>query len=130
MSCSIPFIFQPLYFNETLYIDGGVINPYPLNICLDEHKNDEEILALKIVDDSLTASTNESSIFGYGFYLFYKLIKLNYKYKVNKKTKYELMIPSQTMNINDAQEIINSPQMRKKLIDSGIGYARVFLSYL
>ena len=130
MSCSIPFIFQPLYFNESLYIDGGVINPYPLNICLDEHKNDEEILALKIVDDSLTASTNESSIFGYGFYLFYKLIKLNYKYKVNKKTKYELMIPSQTMNINDAQEIINSTQMRKKLIDSGIGYARVFLSYL
>jgi len=130
MSCSIPFIFQPLYFNGTLYIDGGVINPYPLNICLDEHKNDQEILALKIVDDSLTTSTKESSIFGYGFYLFYKLIKLNYKYKVNKKTKYELIIPSQTMNINDAQEIINSIKMRKKMVESGVGYARAFLSYL
>ena len=34
MSMSIPFVFEPVKYNDCLFCDGGVINNYPLN-CFD-----------------------------------------------------------------------------------------------
>ena len=67
MSCSIPFIFQPLYIEKCYYIDAGVINPYPLDLCLKQHDK-EEILGFKIVDDKFNTCCEKTSIFYFGFY--------------------------------------------------------------
>jgi predicted acylesterase/phospholipase RssA len=32
-SCCIPLIFDPVKINEDLYIDGGVLDPFPINYC-------------------------------------------------------------------------------------------------
>lgn len=29
-SCCIPFVFQPLYFNDSYFVDGGVLNNFPI----------------------------------------------------------------------------------------------------
>ena len=42
MGISLPFIFQPLFFENCYYIDGGVVNPYPLNICISDNKNKDD----------------------------------------------------------------------------------------
>ena len=34
MSCAIPFIFQPVFYNNKIYGDGGLINPFPINKCI------------------------------------------------------------------------------------------------
>ena len=36
MSCAIPFIFQPVFYNNCIYGDGGLINPYPINKCIED----------------------------------------------------------------------------------------------
>lgn len=33
MTCSLPYMFQPVWYNNTYYIDGGLINNYPLDVC-------------------------------------------------------------------------------------------------
>ena len=32
-SCAIPFIFEPFYYNDELYIDGGIVNNFPIVEC-------------------------------------------------------------------------------------------------
>ena len=128
MSCSIPFIFQPLYIEKCYYIDAGVINPYPLDLCLKQHDK-EEILGFKIVDDKFNTCCEKTSIFYFGFYLFYRLINANYKHIINKKIPYEMIIPGDVLSINEAQKIINNSEIRKKMIDQGVKYAKLFLRY-
>jgi len=135
-SCSLPFIFQPSYEKESCYVDGGVINPYPMNICLEDFKKEntefdtKEILGFKIVDDALGAPSPSSSIFHFGFYMIYRLIKENYNYVTNEPIEYELIIPSDILSIDAAQNIITSSDERKKLIGDGEKYAKLFLSYI
>lgn len=129
MSCSMPFIFQPEFIEGACYVDGGVINPYPLNICLKYHSNKDEILAFKIVDDVLEPVKESSSIFQYGFYMLYRLIKENYNFSINEEMTNEIIIPSSMINVEDAGKIIKDPEIRRKMILQGENYAKLFLSY-
>tara|TARA_A100001015_G_scaffold318081_1_gene436853 strand:- start:1512 stop:2396 length:885 start_codon:yes stop_codon:yes gene_type:complete len=136
LSCSLPFIFQPCYIDNNCYIDGGIINPYPMNICLADLKlinpdiNKKEILGFKIVDDQLESVPENSSIFHFGFYMLYRLIKENYNYVINEKIPYELIIPARTINIGVAKDIIVSKLEREKLVKDGENYAKLFLTYI
>ena len=135
-SCSMPFVFQPQYCDNNCYVDGGVINPYPMNICLEDARKEnpefdkKEILGFKIVDDSLEPASEKSSIFQFGFYMIYRLIKENYNYVCNDEIDYELMIPSSILSMNDAQKIVISKDERRKLIKEGEKYAKLFLNYI
>ena len=35
MSCSMPFIFQPLFLDGSYYVDGGLIDIFPMAACLE-----------------------------------------------------------------------------------------------
>lgn len=49
MSMAIPIMFQPILLNTECYIDGGIINNFPLYDCIDFTKCDlNEILAIRI----------------------------------------------------------------------------------
>ena len=39
MSCSVPLYFKPVLYNNDLYIDGSVLNNYPINLSSDKKKN-------------------------------------------------------------------------------------------
>jgi len=135
-SCSLPFIFQPQYVEQNCYIDGGLINPYPMNICIEDLKKEnqefdkKEILGFKIIDDKLEPTPESSSIFHFGFYMVYRLIKENYNYLCDEEINYELIIPSSLLCVEDAKNIISSRDERRKLIDQGEKYAKLFLTYI
>jgi len=46
MSSTLPGLFKPLFFNNSYYLDGGLINSYPLNDCLDCSYNKNENLLI------------------------------------------------------------------------------------
>lgn len=48
MSISIPFIFEPIKFNNYNYVDGGVIDRYPIHI-FDGKSPDDEMAMLHII---------------------------------------------------------------------------------
>jgi len=135
-SCSMPFIFQPQYCEKNCYVDGGLINPYPMNICIEDLKKEnpefdkKEILGFRIIDDELEPAHESSSIFQFGFYMIYRLIKENYNFVCNEKIDYELIIPSSTLSMETAKNIVVSKEERRKLIKEGEKYAKLFLNYL
>lgn len=48
-SCSLPPIFGPVLYNNEYYIDGGFLNNYPINSCLNSTKcKHEEILGIRV----------------------------------------------------------------------------------
>lgn len=127
MSCCIPFIFQPVFFKNNLYCDGCVINPYPLNKCLEYHKDKKEILAIRIIDTKISPVTEESSIIYYGFYLLFKLVVENYKIKRSYNLKNEVIIPAVQINMTDAMSILTDTKTREKMIKEGERFATIFL---
>lgn len=48
MSAAFPMMFIPVYDCSNCYIDGGLLNNFPLNDCMEVNSNPEEILAIKI----------------------------------------------------------------------------------
>ena len=128
-SCSLPFIFQPDCCQNEWIVDGGLINPYPIQQALEKHKV-EEILGFKIKDEELSSCPENSSIFHFGYYVIMKLIRqnerLNNSYDKNVK---ELVIPATSMNIEDAKLLINSKVERQRVFDLGKKYAKLFLTY-
>tara|TARA_Y100000816_G_scaffold289946_1_gene277516 strand:+ start:1636 stop:2508 length:873 start_codon:yes stop_codon:yes gene_type:complete len=130
MSCSLPFIFVPNMYNNNYYLDGGLINPYPLKMCINENENENEIISIFIVDEKVKTTLNETdNILTFGLFLFNNLIKKNrVKYKV-PEFKNEILIPTDEMNMTDALSIINSTEVREKMIEQGIKYAKLFVKY-
>lgn len=126
MSCAIPFIFQPVFYNNCIYGDGGLINPYPINKCIEDGCKIDEILTVRIIDKEISAVTEASSIFYYGFFLLFTLVVKNYNMK-KFNTVNDVIIPAIPINMEDAKSIINEPEKRKQLIEDGSNYARVFL---
>jgi predicted acylesterase/phospholipase RssA len=51
MSSALPGIFMPTIIDNKCYVDGGVMCNYPLNECLRDHTNKDEILGFKISYD-------------------------------------------------------------------------------
>lgn len=136
MSCTIPFVFQPCFKDECCYMDGAIINAYPLNLCLDELKNDltedfdkKEILGFKIINEKIKDCRENSSIFYFGYYMIHKIIHDNYNYKIEDKEVNEVIIPGTEINVDDAKKILTHESERKKYLDLGSNYAKVYLNY-
>jgi len=136
MSSAIPFIFQPEILNNCCYIDGGMVNPYPLNICLNDLKkinpdiDYKEILGLKLLHDELENIKPDSSIFYMGLFLIYKLLDKNYDYKINSVLNYELIIPPNDIPLSDIKKILENENERLNLVIAGKQYGKLFLEYL
>ena len=56
MSSALPGIFMPTIIDNCCYVDGGLMCNYPLNQCLRDHTNKDEILGIKSSYDKETDS--------------------------------------------------------------------------
>lgn len=134
MSCTIPFVFQPCFKDNKCYMDGAMINPYPLNLCLEELKENDsfdknEILGFKIINDDISNCSENSSIFYFGYFMIHKIIHDNYNYEINDEDVKEVIIPGIPINSEDAKKILTSKTERKKYLSMGENYAKIFLNY-
>ncbi len=71
-SCCIPFVFQPLYYENTYFVDGGVLNNFPVepligkcDIIIGSHVNSikkevQEIHMKDIIDRSFHLAMNKT----------------------------------------------------------------------
>ena len=42
MSCCIPIVFEPIYYNNSYYLDGGIFCNSPINDCYNNYCNDDD----------------------------------------------------------------------------------------
>ena len=128
MSCAIPFIFKPVIKNSIVYVDGGVINPYPANICFNDGLIESETLCINITDKDPVTLDEKSSILYYAFYLIFKLISINYNHKIiDKKIENEITIFTDKTSLNNIKSIISDKETRKNMIEEGINISKSFL---
>ena len=130
MSCTIPFLFQPLYIDGSYHVDGGVACHFPLSQCLDAGASEGEILAvsIRVTGDQRTSLNEDTHILEYGLFLFQSLVDA--RNAVNNVTiPNMLIVPSSGLDLDTGYKILSRPEERQKLIDAGEEYARLFLLY-
>lgn len=141
MSMAYPFIFKPVFIGEDCFIDGGLLNNYPVNDCIAQNEcSEEEILAFKNVwinnnnnsnnNNSNNKISEQSSIINYFIVIMKKMQAELDTENMQKDIKYTVRCLIE--DLNDIQSWINaisSEQTRINLIKKGEYYAKLFLSY-
>jgi len=137
MSCSLPGIFIPTIMENMCLMDGGPLANFPLNYCLRDHPNKDEILGFNFIyqnEDGTECSGNniindESDIMD--FILALSLNSMNY---ITTSIKYDKIdnvveISSHTtmLTIDSLSNSVNTIEGRQQLFDKGIESAKQFI---
>ena len=132
MSTSYPFAFKPVCIDGDCFIDGGVLNNFPLNDCLDQSDLDaNQVLAFKNIwlSDVEDKITNESSILDYMLHLMKKM-----QYEVCSETKQrevKHMVICELEGLSGLSSwltALSTAELREKLIEHGIEQGKLFVN--
>jgi predicted acylesterase/phospholipase RssA len=137
ISCSLPGIVIPTIMDNKCLIDGGSLANFPLNYCLRDHPNKDEILGLNFVyknDDGTECSGNniindESDMID--FILALSSNSINY---ITSSVKYDKIINilefssnSTMISIDNMTYVVGTLEGRQTLFDKGREVAVKFL---
>lgn len=127
MSSSLPGIFMPTIIDNKCYIDGGVMCNYPLNQCLRDHTNKDEILGVKFLRDIKNGTfknvevTTESSLLEY--VICSTINSMNF---IRDTVKIENIdntvicyILENPLTLDFIQEVIRNKELRREWIEMG-----------
>jgi NTE family protein len=92
MTSAVPILFCPVIYEDKCYIDGGLLDNYPINECLENEKcNEIEILGITNKwNTTNVVINNEMNFFQYLQLAFGQIVNFMRKRNVAKSIKYEL----------------------------------------
>jgi predicted acylesterase/phospholipase RssA len=133
MSSSLPGIFMPIIQDDKCYLDGGVMCNFPLNECIRDHPNKDEILGIKIYYNKGNCSnlivTPDSSLLEYIICL--SVNSMNF---IRESVKLEHIDNIIKCNVDDnplsldfMTRAINNKEVRRELYKKGHDFALEFL---
>jgi|Laugresu1bdmlbsd_1035121.scaffolds.fasta_scaffold00003_8 predicted acylesterase/phospholipase RssA len=131
MSGCYPLGFTPIYRDGCCYVDGGIINDYPVNECIRDQKcNLTEILGVKMMWERKPANlSDKSSIFQF-ISTFFNQIKSNlFENRPTRAIPNEVVCVSKVFSSQDWLNCIKDENYRRELVLRGETFANVFLSY-
>jgi NTE family protein len=124
MSCSIPFVFNPIidkiYLNDII-VDGGLLNNCPINILIENNIKYHNYIAINLNDESTINSINDiSTITDIGFINYFKLIykKIFTLQYTNNKTYINNILTISTLKYNNIIDNYIVKQEKINIIDS------------
>ena len=132
MSMSYPMAFKPICIEDNCFIDGGLLNNFPLNDCLLQPGcQSDEVLAFKL--NWLRAKefkvTNDSTIIDYMIFLTKKM-----QYEICTEPKQSVItnivnciVDKELAGISNWLKIVATEDTRRKLIEQGITEGKHFL---
>jgi predicted acylesterase/phospholipase RssA len=83
-SCSIPFIFQPVRYQDSLYADGGLFNNFPIDYFDDKRHPFKDIIGITI-DYPSRQEALPDNVLSYFKFLLLKLVKkINHEHSQHK----------------------------------------------
>ena len=131
MSCCYPFGFTPIYRDGCCYIDGGIINDYPVNECFNDQKcNISEILGVKMLWEKKPANLSDKSSVLQFISTFFNQIKGNlFENRPTKAIPNEVVCVSKVFVSQDWMNWVKDENYRRELVLRGETFANVFLSY-
>jgi predicted acylesterase/phospholipase RssA len=134
MTMSFPIIFEPICEENYCYIDGGLLNNFPLNDCIAQQQcaDTNEILGFKNIWKNVERNIDEkSSIFDF-------LLVLMKKMQASVDTEIEQVEIKYTVScliedLTDFEkwaEMLKSEELRRTTIEKGYVQADSFLQFL
>lgn len=131
MSCCYPFGFAPIYRDGCCYLDGGIVNDYPLHECIRDQKCGlGEILGVKVLWEKKPANITEKASLLQFIYTFFNQINSNfYENRTTKAIPNEVVCVSKVFSIRDWMNWVKDENYRRELVLHGETFANVFLSY-
>lgn len=136
MSSSLPGIFIPTIINNCCYIDGGVMCNYPLNYCLRDCLNKDEILGIKYAYDKDCDDFKNVHVSAESSLLEYVMcITINAMNYIRDSVEIchidntvRCYITDNPLTLDSIQESIKSKELRQKWIQMGQEDALNFLN--
>jgi len=136
MSSALPGIFMPIIIDNCCYVDGGVMCNYPINQCLRDHNNKDEILGIKSSYDKETDSyknvdvTQDTSLLEYVICL--TINSMNFIRNTVKIENIEntvrCYVTDNPLTLDFIQESISNQELRREWVKQGEEDALDFLS--
>ena len=131
MTCSLPVLFSPVCVEDKCYIDGGVFCNYPLNYCIESGKSLDEILGIKNKYSSEAPIINaDSTIMDFLLGFIYKAVFSVNTDHAQSQLKNEVVCDAKNLSYEVLRTALNSVDVRRELLSSGITSATEFLSTL
>lgn len=134
MSSSLPGMFMPIIQDDKCYLDGGVMCNYPINECIRDHPNKDEILGIKIYFNNQCTFANllvtpESSLLEYIIGL--SVNSMNFIRESVQLEHIDNMIKCNIeynpLSLDFMTSAINNKDVRRELYKKGHDYALEFL---
>ena len=131
ITTAVPFVFKPYFLDNMCLVDGGVINNFPLNNCLDkidnEIDNENNILAIKNSSNEENLQiTEDTDILSY-IKIFIKKSNNTISLKYKKIKNLIICKNSFSTNIDKWYDCLNNNEIIQKLIIDGEKYADEFI---
>ena len=136
MSSALPGIFMPTIIDNKCYIDGGVMCNYPLNHCLRDHINKDEILGIKFLRDEENGCFKNIEVTTNSSLLEYVICStINCMNFIRDTVKIENIdntvicyILENPLTIDFIREVIKNKELRREWIEMGEKDAIPFIS--
>lgn len=136
ITCSIPYIFQPLEIDGETYVDGGLLCNYPIQRCL-ETNNKEETLGLYFYNNNNNKNcvTNEKqqvnienqNLLEFCYYIHMKLLENKNEDIVIPEMKNQVKIPCDNLSMDHALDLIFNKELRRLYVENGEKIGKDFL---
>ena len=121
-SSGLPLLFAPHVLKDRIYLDGGFISNYPINRCLEDVENPDEVLGFKRkyqkTDETDTPKIN--TLFDYLFYIMYTMFIKVSDLPKTIKNQVEVCNYSPTINFYKMYNTFKSYDERVILLEDGV----------
>lgn len=128
MSAAYPFIFAPVFYDNDCYLDGGLLNNFPIQDCLyDTKSKEDEVLSFK--NKWITAPkviTEDTTIVEYFIVLMHKLKREGDTKEIKNTVRCLIEDLDGYSSWHDA---IQHPEKQMKFIEKGKYHAQLFMEY-
>ena len=132
MTCAIPVLFSPVCIDGKCYVDGGLVNNYPLNYCLKDHPEADDILAFKNIYHNLSYEIgDDSTLVDVVVSIFQNMLKhMNLMNATNTYIPNQINQPSDVLSGEYFQKTLESEDFRRELLEDGVKTAVEFIKKL
>lgn len=130
MSGSVPILFSPLKKENNLYMDGVIMNAYPLEDCIHNGADINEILGVRAIEKDLVYESlkkEPETLLDYISEIISQLV-IRVGCKPTTPISYEFQIAFENMTVQNIYEATTSKEKRKKLIEDGVEYYKNYLT--
>ena len=131
-SACLPILFIPHDIENKMYIDGGIVSNYPINVCLGNGCSPEETLGLTRVYNIKSNQSKIDTLMDYMFYIIAVLLSKCVILPTKIKNQIEIERGSSFVNVYDVYKLGVDYHYRVSLFEEGVAawrdfYAKTYL---